>query len=802
MPVLQDIEEFLDLVRKCGAVDLRKLEGLLGQHRNAGTLPDDPESLAELLIDAGLLTRFQAEPLVQGKPRRFLISGKYKLLDRLGAGGMASVYLCEHRIMRRRVAIKILPPSMAKNPSSLERFHREARASAALDHPNIVRAHDVDNDGNMHFLVVEFIDGTNLSDLVKKSGPLAVERACHYVAQTCAGLHAAHVAGLVHRDIKPANLLLDRYGMVKILDLGLALFFHEDEDGLTREHDNNAVLGTADYLAPEQGIDSHGVDIRADIYSLGATFYYLLTGQPPFAGGTVAQKLVWHHMRAVKPVRELRPDIPQEVDDIVMKMMAKDREVRYQTPREVMEALAPFTTRQIALPTESEMPKQLAPLILDAAMSEYNMPSFSLPAAIDYEAPTPKRAPVTDKTEKIQPSKQGPKSSTSNSSVGSASTPTMTAQGEKTAVPVKTGTKAKSSTNNGKAASVSTEEAEGEKSGLKKKKKKIDAARKEAEKKKQTIVMLAVGMGVMAVLAVGIFFWATTKDEDPTNRPDINTIANQNPQKKAPPIPDPILEKKNQPKLNPPKVEKKVEPNVVPPIVKVEPKVEQKVEPKVEPMPMPVVAPPLTADFFFTKQPGDSVFYDASALNKDNQYGVRRLKYDFLADGKIEIAMVRVGGIKSGTLLGGGAIEWGAEGKQKVATLQYRVEGGFVDVAEVDLRKKGNLVWEHVLKLDAKTGDSWPFQLPNGDTRSYTVEKFEKVNNRDTYTIREVQPVPGGEGVTIHTYVRGVGETTRKQTFIPKSAGSAPVPMNPANPQNAPANNEPKLIAELKLVEG
>src|SRR5262249_7237584 len=202
--------------------------------------------------------------------------------------------LCEHKSMRRRVALKVLPASQAQDPALVDRFFREARAVAALDHPNLVRAHDFDHDGKLHFIVMEYVDGNSLQNIVATHGPLDVTRAAHYIRQVALGLHQAHQAGLVHRDIKPGNLLLDRGGIVKILDLGLARFFHDKADKLTQQYDEGSILGTADYLAPEQAVDSHEVDIRADLYSLGATFYFLLTGAPPFGEGTISQKLIWH----------------------------------------------------------------------------------------------------------------------------------------------------------------------------------------------------------------------------------------------------------------------------------------------------------------------------------------------------------------------------------------------------------------------------------------------------------------------------------------------------------------------------
>src|SRR5262249_28254454 len=196
---------------------------------------------------------------------------------------------------------------------------------------------------------------------VKQHGPLEPLRAANYIRQAALGLQHAHEAGLVHRDIKPGNLLVDRAGTVKVLDMGLARFFNDEQDALTKQYDANSVLGTADYLAPEQAIDSHGVDIRADIYSLGMTLYFLLAGQSPFQDGTVAQKLIWHQVRQPKPLRELRPDVPEGLSAVLDKMLAKDRTQRYQTPLEVAQALEPWTGAPIAPPSDQAMPAPSPP---------------------------------------------------------------------------------------------------------------------------------------------------------------------------------------------------------------------------------------------------------------------------------------------------------------------------------------------------------------------------------------------------------------------------------------------------------
>jgi serine/threonine protein kinase len=278
---------------------------------------------------------------------------------------MSAVYLCVDPVQRRRVAVKVLPRSLAKDDTMLKRFYREARASAALDHPNITRGYEVAQENDQHFMVMEFVDGASLQSVVKKSGPLAILRAAHYVRQTAAGLAHAHAAGLVHRDIKPANLLVDRHGTVKILDMGLSRFYNSEDDSvLTKD-----VLGTIDYLAPEQARDSHNVDIRADIYSLGGTFYYLLTGHTPLDKARFNPKLQSHTLPGPKPVRQLRPEVPEALAKVLEKMMAQAPHHRYQTPADVMLALEPWTRMPIAPPAESELP-ELSPAARKAGQPE------------------------------------------------------------------------------------------------------------------------------------------------------------------------------------------------------------------------------------------------------------------------------------------------------------------------------------------------------------------------------------------------------------------------------------------------
>jgi serine/threonine protein kinase len=338
---LTSAEQFLTALRKSGLVSGNQIDELSKQSA-ANARPTDPTPVARRFVRAGLLTAFQARCLAQGKWRDLIVANKYKVLDHLGVGGMGQVYLAEHLLMKRQVALKVMPTHLLKEATAVERFIREARALAALDHPNIVRAHDLERLGNLYMLAMEYVDGPNLNDLVADHGARPVAQAAHYLAQAAEGLQHAHELGWVHRDIKPANLLVDAAGVVKVLDLGLAFLFGDDAGSPTRQFDEKQVLGTADYLAPEQAIDSHAVDIRADIYSLGATLYYLLTGRPPFEAQTVAQKLLCHQMKEPTPVRDLRPEVPEGLTAVLSKMMAKKPADRYQTPADVAAALLPF----------------------------------------------------------------------------------------------------------------------------------------------------------------------------------------------------------------------------------------------------------------------------------------------------------------------------------------------------------------------------------------------------------------------------------------------------------------------------
>ncbi len=332
-------QSFLDLVRRSQLVEDDPLDRFIAQLKlkHGGQLPKDNKKLAEALVEDEIITDWQAEKLLAGKHKGFIL-GKYKLLCHLGKGGMSTVYVAEHMLMKRKVAIKVLPRNRVNDSTYLERFRIEARAAAKLDDSNIVRAYDIDNEGDTHYLVMEYVEGKDLHVLVKGEGPLECNRAANYIAQIASGLDHAHEMGLVHRDIKPANCLVDKNEIVKLLDMGLARLI-DDEESLTLENNEN-VLGTADYLAPEQALNSHLADHRADIYSLGCTLYFLLTGHPPFPEGSISERLLKHQMEEAPSILNDRPDVPPTLINICSRMMSKKPEDRYQSAGDVAERLA------------------------------------------------------------------------------------------------------------------------------------------------------------------------------------------------------------------------------------------------------------------------------------------------------------------------------------------------------------------------------------------------------------------------------------------------------------------------------
>jgi serine/threonine protein kinase len=359
----------MTLVSSGALIDVLRQHRLLSNQQLSEVLSlahgrcSEVHALARMLVRRGWFNVYQINQLLAGRGVH-LILGPYHILDRLGKGGQSEVYKARHPEYEWIVALKVIRSEHLATAKAAAQFMLEMEAMADLNHPNIVQFWDADKAGDAYYCAMEFIDGTDLGKVVRLTGSLPAGRACEYIRQTALGLQHAHEHNLVHRDIKPVNLFLTEPAapagpldeiarqparpaeppLVKILDWGLASLRSPaaQNKAAQKSADSRGIIGTADYLSPEQAISPHGVDIRADIYSLGCTFYYLLTGQVPFDGKTVMQKIVQHQKADAPPIESLTPEVPQAVTAIVSRMMAKNPQNRFQTPAAVAMALAPF----------------------------------------------------------------------------------------------------------------------------------------------------------------------------------------------------------------------------------------------------------------------------------------------------------------------------------------------------------------------------------------------------------------------------------------------------------------------------
>ncbi|MBW3599443.1 MAG: serine/threonine protein kinase [Planctomycetes bacterium] len=304
----------------------------------------DDALLAAMLVEMGVLTAYQADQLRSG--RKKLSLGPYIVTDWIAQGGMGQVFKAIHEMMGREVAIKVLPLNKS-TPESIAKFNREIRTQAQLDHPNLVRAYDAGHDGNVYFLVTEYVAGADLRRLVRNEGKLTVQQAAHIMSQAAMGLEHAHERGLIHRDVKPGNVLVTPKGMAKVSDLGLSGWLDEGAN----DPRAGKVVGTPDYLSPEQIKNPAKITPASDIYSLGCTLYYAVTGKVPFPGGTAAEKARRHCEDTPWHPRRFTPDISEEFVEIIADMMEKDPKDRIPSAAEVVKRLEPWAGQSQALPT-------------------------------------------------------------------------------------------------------------------------------------------------------------------------------------------------------------------------------------------------------------------------------------------------------------------------------------------------------------------------------------------------------------------------------------------------------------------
>jgi len=389
----ETVQDVLSLVRRSRLVEVEPLERFLDLLESTHMTGLPPHGVLSLMVERGLITTYHADELALGRWWGFWVGG-YRILGRLGRGGMGTVFLAEHPLLSKRVAVKVLSGGLQADMGVRGRFLREARAAAALDHPNVVQIFHADVDHDPPFLVMEYVEGISLQAAVVHYGLFPPEEAAIVGMRVCHGLGAAAAVGLVHRDIKPANLLLDRRGEVKILDLGIARFTRDPDSRLV---DADMILGTLDYLAPEQAQNSSAVDPRADMYALGATLYFLLAGHPPFTENDITRKLELKQFSDPTPLHEFRSYIPEGLSQVVQRLLARNPAHRFQTPAAAAAALEPWATPGPDYPTRLFLPLKSGTVEAQGDATDFGQDRDPTPLPITrritkpkfHDAPTP-----------------------------------------------------------------------------------------------------------------------------------------------------------------------------------------------------------------------------------------------------------------------------------------------------------------------------------------------------------------------------------------------------------------------------
>jgi formylglycine-generating enzyme required for sulfatase activity len=381
MPPADATADFLRAIEASGFLTAAQLTAL----RSWAQLERaDSQAVARELNKRAWLTGYQIKEIFRGRGKSLLV-GPYRILDLIGEGGMGRVFRAVHTRLGRDVALKVIRREKLASPLTVRRFRQEIQAVATLSHPNVVLAFDADEAGGDHFLAMEFVDGVDLTKLVRDHGPMPIPLACDYIRQAALGLHHAYERGLVHRDVKPSNLIAAKTGQVKVLDLGLAMLneTHQSEKA-SRVTQEGFVIGTPDFLAPEQARNPQNVDTRADVYALGATLFYLLTGKVPYEGATPTEKLVKHVTDPPPSLLARLPHAPPQLDALIQWMMAKGPGDRPQTPAQAAMALVPFCPPPSGShphPTAHRPPSPFA-LEPEGSSQAFKLPASEAPARV------------------------------------------------------------------------------------------------------------------------------------------------------------------------------------------------------------------------------------------------------------------------------------------------------------------------------------------------------------------------------------------------------------------------------------